>query len=473
MRIERRRFLAGAMSLSAGVALQRIIARSDLFTRSGNFSHLIATKGEGGYGTLRPTPANNTGETLLALPEGFQYNVFGKTGEKMADGNKTPRAHDGMAAFTVKLKNGQTELRVVRNHEINNGIGQEGVTIGDAKKSYDLTAGGGTSTLVIDPKTRELKRDFISLSGSLHNCAGGPTPWGTWVTCEETVLGPNKIKDSNGRERGGFAKNHGYCFEVSAASDELKEIQPLKSLGRFVHEAIAVDPRTGIVYETEDRGAAGFYRFVPKKKAKLAEGGRLQMLAIKDKPKFDTRTGQKQGQTYEVVWVDIADPDPAAANTDEMAVYKQGLERGAATFARLEGCWYGQGSIFFAATSGGDIRKGQIWKYTPSAKNKDAGLLTLFFESPDAAILEAPDNLCISPRGGLAICEDGPGENFIRGLTPDGRIFDLVKNIVPNFDSGREMAGATFSPDGQTLFFNIQTPGLTFAVWGPWEKGAL
>jgi secreted PhoX family phosphatase len=473
MKLERRNFLTGAMSVGAAVALQRIVSRSNLFASSGNFADLIAPKGAGGYGTLVPTAAKNTGETLLALPEGFQYNVFGKTGDKMADGNKTPRAHDGMATFSVKLKNGQTELRIVRNHEINNGIGQEGATIGDAQKSYDQTAGGGTSTLVIDPKTRELKRDFISLSGSLHNCAGGPTPWGSWISCEETIFGPAKLKDSVGRDRGGFAQNHGYCFEVSAANDELKLAQPLKAMGRFVHEAIAVDPRTGYVYETEDRGTAGFYRFIPNKKDKLSEGGRLQMLAIKDKPKFDTRTGQKQGQVYEAVWVDIADPDPAAANTDELAVYKQGIERGAATFARLEGCWYGKGSIFFTATSGGDQKKGQVWQYTPNGKNKDVGMLKLFFESPDAAILEGPDNLCISPRGGLAICEDSPGENFIRGLTPDGRIFDLVKNIVPNFDSGREICGATFSPDGQSLFFNIQTPGLTFAVWGPWEKGAL
>lgn len=473
MKLERRHFLTRAGSVFAGIALQRMITRSDLLASTSDYAALMAHKGQGGYGDLQPIAANNTGETLLSLPKGFQYNVFGKTGVKMTDGSQTPRSHDGMAAFNVKLKNNQTELRVVRNHEINNGIGQEGASIGDAKKSYDPTAGGGTSTLIIDPKTRELKRDFISLSGSLHNCAGGPTPWGSWISCEETVFGTAKIKDSNGRDRGGFAQNHGYCFEVPAANDELVIAQPLKTMGRFVHEAIAVDPRTGYVYETEDRGTAGFYRFVPNKKGKLAEGGRLQMLAVKDKPKFDTRTGQKQGQKYEIAWVDIADPDPAAANTDELAVYKQGIERGAATFARLEGCWYGQGSIFFTATSGGDNRKGQVWKYTPSIKNKDVGLLTLFFESPDAAVMEGPDNLCISPRGGLAICEDSPGENFIRGLTPDGRVFDLVKNIVPNFDSGREICGATFSPDGQTLFFNIQVPGLTFAVWGPWEQGAL
>lgn len=466
MSFSRRAFLGTGLSTGAALALQRLVARGELFAGgAARYADLIAAKGAGSYGALRPLPANNTGETLLALPEGFQYNVLSKTGSKLSDGRTTPRAHDGMAAFKVK-----GELRLIRNHEINDGLGKEGVTIGEARKSYDALAGGGTTTLVIDPQTREVKRSWVSLSGSLHNCAGGPTPWDSWLSCEETVLGPERVKNAQGVERGGFARAHGYCFEVAAKDDELKMIEPLRQMGRFVHEAIAVDPKTGIVYETEDRGTAGFYRFVPKKKEKLVEGGRLQMLAVKDKAQFDTRTGQKQGQAYEVKWVDINDPDPANAPLDESSVYKQGLAKGGATFARLEGCWHGRGSIFFTATSGGDARRGQVWQYTP--QRNDGGVLTLLFQSPDATVLDGPDNLCVSPRGGLAICEDGGGEQFLRGLTADGKIFDFAKNVVPSFEI-REFAGATFSPDGQTLFFNIQTPGLTFAVWGPWEQGAL
>jgi secreted PhoX family phosphatase len=460
----RRIFLSTSFTAGAALAMQRIVARGELF-KTHSFSELIATRGAGAYGALTPTPAKNTGEMLLALPEGFQYTVLGKTGEKLSDGHPTPRNHDGMAAFKVK-----DELRLIRNHEINNGIGSPGQTIGDPTKSYDPLAGGGTTTLVIDPKTREVKRHFVSLSGSLHNCAGGPTPWGSWITCEETILGPIKFKDTQGRDRGGFGKNHGYCFEVPAAYDELKIAAPLTAMGRFVHEAIAVDPRTGIVYETEDRGNAGFYRFVPNRRGKLAEGGRLQMLAIKNQPKFDTRQNQKPGAQYAAGWVDIDDPDPADFQTNESTIYTQGLNKGGATFARLEGCWSGAGSIFFTSTSGGNLRRGQVWRYTP--KGKDDGALTLLFESPDAALLDGPDNLCVSPRGGLVICEDGRDEQFIRGLTPEGKIFDLVRNHIPGFEN-KEFAGATFSPDGQTLFFNAQSPGLTFALWGPWSNGAL
>ena len=466
MNFSRRAFLASSVSTAAALAMNRLVARTELFAAHGSsYSHLLASRGTGAYGTLRPTPANNTGENLLALPERFQYNVFGKMGEKLADGRPTPAAHDGMATFLV---NG--ELRIVRNHELNNGIGKEGVTIGDASLSYDPFAAGGTTTLVVDAKTRELKRAFVSLSGTLQNCAGGPTPWGSWVSCEETILGKQRIKDSQGRDRGGFTMEHGYCFEVFAKDDELKKAEPIKAMGRFVHEAIAVDPKTGIVYETEDFATAGLYRYVPKRKGKLAEGGRLQTLAIKDKPKYDTRTGQKQGAQFAVYWVDIDDPDPASAATDPASVYKQGQAKSAATFSRLEGIWYGAGSIFFTSTNGGDKRRGQVWRYTP--RGKDDGILTLLFESPDVAVLDGPDNLCVSPRGGLVICEDGSEEQFLRGLTADGRIFDFAKNIAPGLER-MELAGATFSPDGKTLFFNIQRPGLTFAIWGPWEEGAL
>lgn len=414
---------------------------------------------------IQPVESNNTGEKLLELPKGFQYTVIGREGDKMSDGHATPARHDGMAAFNVR-----GELRLVRNHEINNRIGAEGAAIGGGRNAYDPLAAGGTTTLVIDPKTRAIKRDFVSLSGTLHNCAGGPTPWGSWVTCEETIFGATRRTDSRGREVGGFAKPHGYCFEVPASADAAVAAAPLKAMGRFVHEAIAVDPRSGIVYETEDTGQAGLYRFLPEKRGQLASGGKLQMLAIRNRPAFNTSTGQKAGEPLPVMWVDIADPDPAGAETDPSSVYKQGLERGGATFSRLEGCWYGQGKIFFTSTNGGEKRLGQIWQYEPRGKNE--GILTLLFESPDAEQLDRPDNICVSPRGSVVICEDGDGEQFVRGLTRDGRVFDIARNIMPGFEAS-EFAGATFSPDGETLFFNLQGAGVTVAVWGPWKDGAL
>jgi secreted PhoX family phosphatase len=246
-------------------------------------------------------------------------------------------------------------------------------------------------------------------------------------------------------------------------------------MGRFVHEAIAIDPRTGIVYLTEDRGTSGFYRFIPNTPGYLLNGGLLQMLAVRRQEGYDTRQGQRMGQSLQVVWVTIDDPDPAAAETDALAVFKQGFAKGGATFSRLEGCWYGDGSIYFSATDGGDAELGQIWQYVPQGKN--GGRLTLIFESPSADVLDAPDNITVSPRGGIVICEDGDGTQFLRGLTRKGDIFDFAQNIL----NESEFAGACFSPDGSTLFVNMQgstsitgtTPGMTFAIQGPWREGAL
>ncbi|MGH9428595.1 MAG: alkaline phosphatase PhoX, partial [Terriglobia bacterium] len=269
-----------------------------------------------------------------------------------------------------------------------------------------------------------------------------------------------------GVDQGGFNKGHGYCFEVSAAANEAVAPVPLKAMGRFVHEAVAVDSQTGIFYLTEDLPTAGFYRFIPNKKKRLAAGGRLQMLAIKDRPNFNTRTGQQSGVALPATWVDISNPDPPEAELDNLAVYKQGIAAGAATFARLEGCIYGNGHVYFTSSSGGDKELGQVWQYVPSGK--DQGHLSLLLEPADPSVLFLPDNICLAGRN-LVICEDNDHSSYLRVLTPEGRVFDLAKNIATGFET-KELAGVTFSPDGQTLFVNLQFPGMTFAIWGPWGR---
>jgi uncharacterized protein len=426
--------------------------------------------GNGGYG-----PLNNDQGTLL-LPEGFQLRVFGAIGDPMSDGNPTPIALDGMAAFPAS----NHLVRLVRNHEDRNGP-----TTPLAPNAYDRTAGGGTTTLEIDP-ARRLVRDFVSLAGTTVNCAGGPTPWGSWLTAEETVVGP----------REGFEQTHGWVFEVPAAANGPVPTIPLKALGRFSHEAVAVDPRTGIVYETEDNGfppGSGLYRFLPNQPGVLAAGGRLQMAMVQGMPKADLRGTAFNitvGTTFTIGWVDIDFVDPGDTGTESTrrsAIFMNGLAKGGAIFARLEGCWFAEGSMFFQDTSGGLRREGTVWQYTPAAReghggSDDAGTLRLLFESPGPNVLDNPDNITVSPRGGLVLCEDGGGVQFMRGLTQSGEIFDLAVNQV----NDAEFAGATFSPDGNTLFVNIQGSttggptdpgvkgsGMTLAIWGPWAKGAL
>jgi secreted PhoX family phosphatase len=481
-KVERRQFLRGAIAAAGtAVALPALQGLNFLSARG----RVYAASGKGGYGPLVPTADLRDGALRLALPEGFQYRSFSISGDVMSDGQIVPIAMDGMGAFNMP----DGKIRLVRNHEDRNAAGAGTVAV-DAN-AYDRL-GGGTTTLVVDPFTRELERDFISLSGTTVNCAGGITPWNSWITCEETNVGATPT---------GWTKQHGYCFDVPAAANGTVPAVAIPSMGRFAHEAIAVDPKTWIVYETEDNGRtnSGFYRFIANTPGVLANGGALEMLAIDGSWQYNTQTGQTVGAALPVTWVPIADPNPPG--TSSTAVYNQGRALGAASFARLEGCWWGNGAVYFASTNGGEARQGQIWELRPKG---DGGTLTLIYESPAASVLSFPDNLAVSPQGALLLCEDAPGnDQYLRGVTLDGTLFDFGLNL----ETAHEWAGATFvDPDMSwndskirgdnaplggrwdrvTLFVNRQgatsgaTPpalaanqGMTFAIWGPWESGAL
>lgn len=448
--------LAGAAVLAP--SLQGLVACTRTAT-TGTTARSVqrAARGDGGYGLLRIAGPE------LSLPPGFSYTVISRPGQMMADGNPTPTAFDGMAAFS--LANGN--IRLIRNHENRDPVALARVK-GDPAAAYDVKAGGGTTSLELRlhaDGTPELVRDFVSLNGTIVNCAGGPTPWGSWLTCEESTAGRSE----------GWGQDHGYIFEVPASAESVVKAVPLKAMGRFVHEAVTVDPNTGIVYETEDRQLSGFYRFIPNRRGVLADGGVLEMLALDGRPNYDTADGQRMGDSFSCHWVRIDTPDPSSVGGDTAAVFAQGFTKGGARFARLEGSWWGDRGVYFHATSGGDAKLGQVWHFRP--KGGSRGTLTLVFESPSREVLEAPDNITVSPRGGIVICEDGGGEQFLRGLTRDGRIFDFAQNLL----NRTEFAGACFSPDGRILFVNIMgsttdagpLKAATLAIRGPWEEGAL
>ena len=451
----RRHFLAAAGGLALSTPLSAF--RERLAAGAG-----AAPGPDDGYGDLQPVRDDTTGLPLLALPPGFTYLSFSWRADRLDDGRVTPGAHDGMAAFTAP----GGRVRLIRNHEIDADLGAFGTA-----PAYDPQAGGGTTTLEFDPDAGKLVKSWASLCGTVRNCAGGPAPWGAWLTCEETLHEP--------RPANKYSKPHGYVFEVPV--DGAATAEPIVGMGRFVHEAVAVDPATGIVYLTEDHTASGFYRYVPTTPGRLREGGRLEMLALDARPRYDTRTGQRSGTSFPVHWVPIRDPDRphrVAERGDGQGVSSQGVDQGAAVFSRLEGAWCDRGAVYFTATSGGDMRSGQVWEYTPAREQ-----LRLVFESPGPQVLNMPDNLTMSPRGGLAICEDGGGgPQRIHGMTRDGRLFPFASNaMVLNGERNtfrgdfrdREFTGVCFSADGRWMFFNVQTPGVTFAVTGPWEQGKL
>ena len=485
---------AGGTTLGAGF-FDALVARS---------AHAGAPQGKRGvgYGPLRPAGDD------LALPAGFQYRVISNEGDMMDDGFPTPKAMDGMATFP--LANGNVLL--IRNHEDSQapntlrprppgststsaGILSDILTthFGPRAYAYDAFCGGGTTTIEVEPHgLRRVVGHHWSLVGTLRNCAGGPTPWGSWLSCEETL-------DSSSAT--GLAQNHGYIFEVpvDTAPGSPAAAIPLRHLGRFAHEAVAVDPATGIVYETEDQGdGSGFYRFVPATTPRApgdlaSTPGRFEMLKIVGQPGYETAINQTPGVPLPVEWVPIANPDPVPASVNVSgqtlsAVFVAGLAAGGARFRRLEGCWHGNGRIFFDSTSGGNMGFGQIWVYDPSNET-----VMLIVESPSADVFDGPDNICISPRGGLIICEDAGGAQFLRGISPSGALFDFARNLRNTI----EFAGACFSPDGRTLFVNlygrstvrttspyrspVQIPvgperferAATVAIWGPWGGGPL
>jgi secreted PhoX family phosphatase len=409
------------------------------------------------YGDLNPVIDETTGLPLLALPAGFRYLSFGWTNDPMTNGNPTPGSHDGMAAYDA----GDGKVWLVRNHERGGGAPFSSVR-------YNPAAAGGTTTVLFDGASGEYVSTVDSLSGTIRNCAGGPTPWGSWLTCEETT-----------EFRSGMP--HGYVFDVPGDGSHGNPV-PIKDMGRFSHEALAVDPETGYVYLTEDAGtSSGFYRFVPSVSGELGRGGRLDMLRVagSDPAGANLYTGYANKTRWDVEWVEIGTPDSNASNMPGNFVFGQGRVQGGAAFGRLEGAWYGKhglSKIYFVSTNGGAAGQGQIFEYTPQQER-----LELVFESPDAATLNAPDNITVSPRGGLVLCEDGSGIEYVHGLTVNGRIFPFVRNnmimngekgFAGNF-TGNEFAGACYSPDGTWLFVNVQSPGVTYAITGPWHKGAL
>lgn len=419
-----------------------------------------------GLGTIQ----RGTGLPIL-LPKGFNYTTFSPSGAEMDDGLMVPGMHDGMGAFAGP--DGRTLL--VRNHENQSawvqhspfGQQQERFGLIDASRIYDAGQGvapciGGTTTLVFNTKTQQLEKHFLSLIGSQRNCAGGVTPWGTWVTCEEV----NAEREPNEEQW------HGYNFEVKPTTEiGLVEPVPLRDMGRFRHEAVAVDPVSGAIYETEDLGDGLFYRFLPHEPGNLAAGGRLQALAIKGQPQADTRNWPTLprfpiGEEIAVEWIELDNVD-----SPQLDLRYRGRAKGAAVFARGEGAWWGDGEGYFTMTNGGAITMGQIFRYRPSPyegterEQEDPGVLELFAEPNDTALLRNCDNLCVAPWGDLIVCEDTKGENRIIGITPAGEYYVIAVNVAPE---GSEWAGACFSPDGTTLFANVQKPGYTVAITGPW-----
>ncbi|MFE7711338.1 alkaline phosphatase PhoX [Streptomyces sp. NPDC057486] len=448
----RRQVLAGSGATAVSIAFAG--AFSELFAGT------AAARGHSGYGPLVPDP-----DGLLDLPQGFRYRVLSREGDQLRSGEgRVPSNHDGMAAFTGR----RGRVHLVRNHE-NRVTAKIPVPTVDGL-TYDPMGKGGCTALELDSRGAVLG-ERVAIAGTAVNCAGGRTPWNTWLTCEET-------EDRAGTN--GYTKDHGFIFEVDGADPRRTGAVPLTAMGRFQHEAIAIDPSNGIVYETEDafdKPFGLFYRFLPEKPlggtGSLRAGGELQAMRVPGVP--DLSVIQETGATFDrIEWVPV--PDPQAATTPIR--FQDFGPKGITHAQKLEGCYWGGSSVYFvssfaqsAAGSAAD-HFGQVWRYEP--KRRRLTLVVVFGPGTDVQLPgESPDNICLTSDGGLMVCEDGNGAQHVFGVTRHGEVYAMARgrqNIgTAEEPEWGEFAGVTFAPDDGTMFVNCYKPGTTFAVTGPWR----
>ncbi len=451
MLLSRRSFSRNAVALAfSGLQL----AACGAGARSGNAV---------GYGEMIADPKG-----LLDLPTGFSYRTLIRAGEAMSDGRPSPTHADGMGCFDL----GGERVALVRNHELSAGDAARSAWFGqfpDSSKFYDRLATGepfpgGTSTLICNLKTGAMEQSFLSLAGTARNCAGGVTPWGSWLSCEEDTTRAGSVA----------ARDHGWVFEVPARQRGLADAMPIRGLGRFNHEAVAIHPSTGIAYLTEDRNEGLFYRFLPNDRRNLHAGGRLQALRLRgDAVKSDARNWDREDfeprETKLVEWLDL---DGIDSPLDDLRM--RGHYAGATVFARGEGIAMGERQLYFACTSGGKKRAGQIMRYFPSqfegqvGERDEPARLENFIESVVTSEINYCDNLTVAPGGHIFLCEDAPDNgapdgNHLRGISLDGVIYPVARLQIPT-----ELAGVCFSRDGATMFLNVYHPGQTLAITGPW-----
>ncbi len=464
--MSRRDFLQRAAATGAGVML---VGSTEMLLTTPAAS---AAPAQIGYGPLVPDPAGR-----LALPQGFSYSIVTHAGVTTLDsGEFTPRNHDGTGAFPRRRGAGTV---LVNNHEIREPFGTELPVPHLDRLTYDPGAAGGCTIVEVDGTGRRVG-EKVGIAGTRTNCAGGVTPWGTWLTCEE-------VYSSAGAD--GFQKDHGYVFEVDPHDGAAnRDPQPIKALGRFEHEAAAVDPRRGDIYLTEDAASPTglLYRWQPPAGYRAGRGALRRlgptdgvlaaMKAVDGAGRHvpDLSLATTVGTTYRITWVPVPDRDARTTPT------RQQLGAGDVTRSRkLEGAWWGDDGAYVVCSFSREndnpgvakVHDGQVWFYDPRRSTLTLRLVFGLNPAADAdGAFDGPDNISLSPYGGVIIAEDGQGVQHLVGATDRGATFPVARNDFTDATRNVEFTGPVYSPDARILFANIQEPGYLFAITGPWRR---
>jgi secreted PhoX family phosphatase len=432
---------------------------------------------------------------LLALPPGFRYEVVTYAGRtKLDDGQGlTPSNHDGTAVFDA----GRNRLRLIQNHELPAGSPLGVPHVEGTVYDPGATMAGGCTVIETDRSGSNLG-ERVAISGTSTNCAGGPTPWGTWLTCEETETKAGTPWSGAGGT-GTYTRDHGYVFEVCADGRTLP--QPIKAFGRYAHEACAVDPQRRRVYLSEDASKPNglFYRWTAPQGVKLGPGiaqtlgdtaGTLEAMAmIMDDgsvlPDVAYLTSAQLGRPFPVRWVEV--PERDGQTTSVRKQFTGEITRGKkfeGVFGTEDGVYVVNSFAFNTDDLPADAVKhdGMVWFYSyreqtltlvtyfPHQTSSDTGAKPRY----DGVVFDGPDNVTVTPWGTLVLAEDGVGASHVLSSVPGGPTYAIARNqlnigtaAAPEYS---EFTGPTFSSDGKVLFVNIQTPGITLAITGPWER---
>ncbi|GAA1512983.1 DUF839 domain-containing protein [Streptomyces albidochromogenes] len=384
--MERRSFLRGAVIGTSAAAFGGTLWR-------GAAHAAPAQPGAGPYGALGAADANG-----LRLPSGFTSRVIARSGQKVGSTAYTwHNAPDGGACYADG-----TGWIYVSNSEIN--------------------PSGGAGAVRFS-STGAITGAYRILSSTRQNCAGGKTPWNTWLSCEEV--------------------DRGYVYETDPWG--VKAAVRRDAMGRFKHEAAAADPVRRTVYLTEDTTDGCFYRFTPTTWGDLS-AGRLEVLKM------------GSGTSGPVTWATVPDPSGASTATRNQV-------SGAKRFTGGEGCYYADDTCWF--TTKGDNR---VWQYNAAAQTIELAYDDSLVNG--TAPLTGVDNVTGTSSGDLFVAEDG-GNMEICVITPD----DMVASFLRiDGQSGSEITGPAFSPDGRRLYFSSQrgtsgssSGGITYEVTGPFR----